>query len=329
MSRQEILDFQRRWMRPAGIVGIVAAGLLVAAGIVGNVGSADDDAEQLQLYHDHSGQLVRASVVTGLGLLLIAIPLFFLFHSARARESRVRAFAGPLIVVGAVLVCAQGILFSLGFKDASGQYIAGRAAVEAKARQAPATGTTTSVTTTSGTTTSGTTTQPRTPAQRASDAKVAFAKDKINDSSKVRTARIIGLLGALTLIGGTIYTLVWTIRTGLLTRFMATLGMVFIVALLLIPSFGPVGLVLWFAVLGLMLAGWWIRPLPSAWAAGEAIPWQRPGDDLGQPSGAAPSGTVEGSGREVSEAPLPEDGATAEPDGESQGQRRKKRKRRK
>src|SRR5262249_27284402 len=157
-------------------------------------------------------------------------------------------------------------------------------------------GTTTKGLAGTGTTSLGTTTAARTPAQRASDAKIAFAKDKINDSSKVRAGRIAGLVGSLTLIGATIYTLLWSMRTGLLTRFMATLGMVFIAALLLIPSLGPVGLVLWFAVLGLMLAGRWIRRLPPAWAAGEAIPWPRPGEDLGQPSSPGPPGTVDGSG---------------------------------
>ena len=330
MSKQQILDFQARWMRPAGIVAILAAGLLVASGIVGSVGSSDNDAEQLHLYHEHSGRLVTASVVSGIGLLLVAIPLYFLFRSARARSERVRGFAAPLLAVGALLVCVQGVVFSLGFKDASDQYIAGVSAVEANARQAPATTTPTTktATTTKTSSTAATTTTAKNPEQRASDAKIAFAKDKINDSSKVRAGRIIGLIGALTLIGGTVYTLLWSIRTGLLTRFMGTLGMVFVAALLLIPQLGPIGMVLWFAVLGLMLAGWWIRSLPPAWAAGEAIPWPRPGDGRGQPRGAPPPGTVEGSGREVSEAPLPENGGEAEEPRETQGRRRKKRKRR-
>jgi hypothetical protein len=332
MSKQEILDFQARWMRPAGIAAILAAGLLVASGIVGSVGPAHNDAEQLQLYHQHSGQLVLASVISGIGLLIVAFPLYFLFRSARARSDRVRGFAAPLLVIGAVLVCTQGVIFSLGFKDASDQYIAGVGAVEANAQQGPATTTTRTTTTTPKTTSSAstpstTTAAAKTPAQRAADAKKSFATHEINHSSKVRAARIIGLLGALTLIGGAVYTLVWTMRTGLLTRFMATLGMVFIGALLLIPSLGPIGIVLWFAVLGLMLAGWWIRSLPPAWAAGEAIPWLRPGPP-GQPGGGPPPGTVEGSGREVSESPLPENGAAAELPAETQGQRRRKRKRR-
>jgi hypothetical protein len=323
MTKQEILDFQSRWMRPAGIAAIIAAALLVASGIVGSVGSGDTTAKQLDLYQDHAGQLELAAVITGLGLLLVACPLLFLFRSARARAEGMRSFAAPLIAVGAVLVAVQAVVFSLGLKEASDDYAAGVGAVETRARQQPqptATGTTTSA--------GATTTTAKTADQRATDAKEDFADDKVSDSSKVQAGRIIGLLGGLTLIVGVIYTLVWSMRTGLLTRFMATIGMVFIGALLLIPQLGPIGMVLWFAVLGLMLAGWWIRPLPPAWAAAQAIPWPRPGD-LGPQPAEGPPGTVEGSGREVSEAPLPEDGAAAETPAESQGQRRKKRKRRK
>ena len=99
-------------------------------------------------------------------------------------------------------------------------------------------------------------------------------------------------------------------RTGLLTRFWAMLGLALGV--------------------GLMLAGWWARPLPPAWAAGEAIPW--PGrEDVGPPpTEGGPPGTVEGSGREIAEQPFPEDdGAGEAQPGTTQGQRRKKRKRRK
>jgi hypothetical protein len=339
MSRQEILDFQARWMKPAGIVAIVAAALLVASGVIGSVGSADTTADQLELYRDHAGRLELAAVISGLGLLLTAFPLYFLFRSARARAERMHSFAGPLIVVGAVMVAIQSVFFSLGLKNASDDYVAGLAAVEAKARQAPPLqpansantrpkGATTAGGATTGATTAGTTTQAKIVEQRVSDAREDFADDKVNDSSKVRAARIIGLLGGLTLIAGTVYSLVWSIRTGLLTRFMGTIGMVFIAALLLIPQLGPFGMILWFAVLGLMLAGWWIRRLPPAWATGQAIPWPRPGEEPGAPPGGGPPGTVEGSGREVSETPLPENGASAEPPAQTQGRRRKKRKRR-
>jgi hypothetical protein len=319
MSRQETLAFQARWMRPAGIAAILAAALLVAAAIVGSVGSADTTAEELALYGDHSGRLVLSSVISALALILLIAPLYFLFRSARLRSERVRSFVGGLLVLGATLVAVQSVLFSIGVKDASDEYLAGVSAVEASARQA-------AQPQQKGPTT--TTTAAPSVDRRVSAAKDDFADDKVSDSSKAQAARYIGLVGGLMLVAGTIYTLVWTMRTGLLTRFTATVGMAFIAALLILPGVGPVGLILWFAVIGLMLAGRWIRPLPPAWAAGEAVPWPKaaPRD---QPQGDGPPGTVEGRGREVSEQPLPENGGSAEPPPrETQGQRRKKRKRR-
>jgi hypothetical protein len=138
-------------------------------------------------------------------------------------------------------------------------------------------------------------------------------------------------------VGG-IYTLIWSMRTGLLTRFMATLGIVFIAARIFAQSLGLPGLVFWFTAIGLMFIRVWPRPLAPAWAAAEAIPWMRPGEDIGPPPDQnGGGGTVEGSGREISEPTLPQEGdvTSSEPTeppeppyGETQGQRRKKRKRR-
>jgi hypothetical protein len=97
------------------------------------------------------------------------------------------------------------------------------------------------------------------------------------------------------------------------------------VSLILLGPLGQIGLVMWFAVLGLILAGVWPGGRPPAWAAGVAIPWPKPGEEAGEQGGP-----VEGSGREVSEPPLPDEGVAPEegPPGETPGQRRKKRKRR-
>ena len=110
---------------------------------------------------------------------------------------------------------------------------------------------------------------------------------------------------------------------------LAMLGLALGISLLLVPV-GIFGLVLWFAVIGLMLARWWPAPLPPAWDAGEAIPWPSREDIGPPPAEGAEAGTVEGSGREVSEQPLAESGDSEAPPeaGETQGQRRKKRKRR-
>jgi hypothetical protein len=330
---------------------------------VGRIGvaAASNEAEQLLNYQDHSGQLVFSAVITSLGLLLFTIPLYFLFRSALARAPRMRGFVGAFVIIGPIMVATQGTLFSLALKDASDPYVASAPAAEAKSRAAAARGqearaearnvtTTTNQATTAtgkaatetGTGTGAAGTAAAVPPGACvkpvddciSDAKDDLAHDTITNANPYRASQVTGLFGGLLLIIGAIYTLLWSMRTGLLSRFAATLGMIFLVFLLLIPALGPVGVVLWFAIVGLMLAGWWPRPRPPAWAAGEAIPWPRPREDIGPPlEERGPSGTVEGTGREISEPALPENGRPAQapeqPAVETQGQQRKKRKRRK
>src|SRR4051794_19964182 len=319
MSKDEILRFQARWMRPAGIAALLGSFLIVASVIAGRVGitSPDNSTEQLLNYQDHGGQLVLSAVLSSLGILCFAAPLYFLFRSALARPlparpddarqpPRMRGFVGAFVIIGPLFVALQGTLLSLALNDVSDKFVAGLPAKEAQAREnaakgaparspngtattsAPVTRTTTTTTTTpkgTPTTASKVETIPKGACTKSvndcvDDARDDYVDDTVRDSSFYTPAQVTGLLGALMLLGGGIYTLVWARRTGLLTRIMATLGILFTAALLVFPPLGPFGLLIWFAVLGLMFLGVWPRPLPPAWAAGEAVVWPRPGDDI-------------------------------------------------
>jgi hypothetical protein len=319
-SKQELLDFQSRWMRPAGISALAAAFVSVAGVVLQHAGlhypSGDSDADQLAFVHAHSSRLILSAVIQAVGIALFAIPLGFLFKAASDRAERVRGRLIYVVALGPILLGIALVVVSLGGRDISNKFADQAPAAEQRARvQAEQTGATTQ-------------TNPRTPAQAAHDARETVADDVKNDSTLASIAGLLQLVGVLSVLFAFIYTPLWALRTGLLTRPLGYLGMVggF---LLLVPLIGPLsGLVavIWFAILGLMFLGVWVRSLPPAWAAGEAIPWPRPGQDIGPPPEARGLETVEGSGREVSEQPLAENG---EPAGETQGQRRKKRKRRK
>jgi hypothetical protein len=361
-SKRELLDFQDRWQLRAGAAAL-AGGFIVVGGLLyQHLGltqpDANSNADQLAFFHAHSARLTLSFVIQGIGFALFAIPLFFLFKAASGRAERMRNAFTALVVLGPLAFGLGFAITPFGSSKAADDFVKQEPAVVQHARQqagaaqtapAPAakgdkakgkTGTaaaTTVPTTTSGTTsaagTTGTTTtaaKPKTPDQAASDAREGLADHLNKHTGVLIVGGLISTVGVLSLVFGMVYTALWSIRTGLLTRFWGAVGMAFGL-FLIIPLVPPIpGLVLWFAVLGLMFLGRWPRPLPPAWAAGEAIPWQRPGDDLGPPPGGNGSGTVEGSGREVSEQPLPEEGeAPPEPPyGETQGQRRKKRKRR-
>ena len=369
-SKQQLLAFQARWQRRAGLAGLVGAFIVAASVVLQQVGlnvpSGKSDADQLVFEHAHSSRLIYSSILQAVGLMAFVVPLLFLFRSANGRAARMRgAFAG-LIVLGPLAFGLGLALSSVGSTKAADKFHDQAPAVVQHARQqaeqaqgAPAknkaqgAGTTagpkTQATTTVATTTAatgsttinlnGTTTTvatPVTPDQADSNARENLADHINKHTTLLIVGGLISTIGVLSLVFGMIYTNLWAMRTGLLSRFWGALGMAFGL-FLVIPLFPPIpGLVLWFAAIGLMFLGLWPRPLPPAWEAGEAVPWQRRGDDLGPPtSERGPAGTVEGSGREVSETPLPENGdgggdqdQAMDQSGETQGQRRKKRKRR-
>jgi hypothetical protein len=345
-SKQELLDFQARWMRPAGVCAIAGALIFAASLPIQPSGGGDDDAERLTNFNDNSTELiVGQGILIGLAVLLFIPLLYVLIRSARGRSERVRRWTVALAFVGPILFSISGVIVAIGLSDVASKFVDQAPAKERQAREqaaaapaAPAKGgsdkpaatTTQSTTATQSTTTTPSATPtPRTPDQAASEARDDLANDLIDDSASLQAGSLVRFVGLITLVFAMIYIPLWCLRTGLLTRFWAMLGLALGVALLLIPV-GIFGLVLWFAIVGLMLAGVWARPLPPAWAAGEAIPW--PGrEDIGPPPAeGGPPGTVEGSGREIAEQPLPEDGVGEQaPQDETPGQRRKKRKRRK
>jgi hypothetical protein len=84
------------------------------------------------------------------------------------------------------------------------------------------------------------------------------------------------LAGVLGLAVAIVYTSLHAMRTGLLTRFLGSLGMALGVACVLLGLLPAAYLFLGF--MGLIAAGWWPGPRPPAWDAGVAIPWPSPGE---------------------------------------------------
>jgi hypothetical protein len=330
-GKQELLAFQDRWLRPAGVITIAGALIFAVSLALQQVGVGDNDAERLDNFHEHSGQLILSQgILNAIAFIAFVFPLYVLFRCAEGRAEQVRRGMVAFAFIGPVLFAISNIVLTLGLSDVADKFVEQRPAKERQAREQA---TAAQAKEPKGAKPqSTTTTTARTPAQAAAEAKDDFASDLIDDSGAVKTGALLRFPALIGLVIGLIYIPLWAMRTGLLTRFWASLGMALGASLILIP-FGILGVVLWFAVVGLMLAGWWPGPMPPAWATGEAIPLPRPGEDIGPPpEERGPSGTVEGSGREVSERPLPDD-AVPPPDeegpyGETEGQRRKKRKRR-
>src|SRR4051794_19385806 len=326
-SKEELSAYEARWLRPAGLAALAAAVVSVVGVGVQHAGlhfpSGDSDADQLAFLHTHSSRLVLGAVIQAVGTALLAIPLVFLFKAASGRAARVRGRFVIPVAVGPVLLAIAMIVISVAAKHVSSEFADQAPAVQEQARAQAQHRT-------------GAQADSKTPEQAANDAREDLADDVGRGYALATVAGVLQLLGALMVLFAFVYTPLWAVRTGLLTRPVGYLG-IFSGFLLVIPLLGPlsgVAVVIWSAIIGLLFLGAWIRPLPPAWAAGEAVPWPRPGDDSGgAATEAPPGGTVEGSGREVSKETAPGseagDGESAPPHpGETQGQRRKKRKRR-
>jgi hypothetical protein len=284
VSVQEILDREARWARPAAFAAILGVLCFVGSQIgLASVLEADNDHEFLREFADESGSALPYHLLASFSFILIGAALVYLFRAAHARSESVRGGIVIVLVAGSAFLGGSAIARYVGADQAASDFTA---------------------------------------EQIAPDQEEDRAEDLLADSSAITLATGLGFGGAVGFGLGSLYTALWAMRTGLLTRFWGTFGMAAGAAFLFLQFF----FFMWVIYLGLLLAGWVPGGRPPAWAAGEAIPWPKPGEEPeGDAAPAAPPAageTVEGSGRELSEPALPDE------EGETQGQRRKKRKRR-
>jgi hypothetical protein len=140
----------------------------------------------------------------------------------------------------------------------------------------------------------------------------------------VRVAfQLILTLGTLGVAGAFIMVSLRSMRVGLLTRMMGIVGIIAGVLFLIPLTPLPVVQALWLVFVGAMLLGFGGRPLPEAWAAGEARPW--PPKQSARPARAArqpPRGMRRGA---AASPPVP---APAAPRGPSPAASKKRKRRR-
>ena len=350
VPKPELLERERRWSRPAGIAALLGVGLAIVSVALQQsaVGDGDDtDAERLINIHDNASDFFLSNVLQGLAFLLFAAPLWYLFKAAQGRSGLARTAFGVLAVVGPVLLFCSQVVSAVGFTDVADKFNEELPSLERQDREAArqdtaqgdqqggettgtpadATGAQSEASETSGSEASETGTTETTAGgdedSEEDTPKENRAEDLVDDNGAVKAGGFLSLPGFLAFVVGMVYVPLWAMRTGLLTRFWGSLGMAIGVVVVIIPP-AQLALMLWMAAIGLMLIGIWPGSRPPAWEAGVALPWPKPGEPPPTPPPAS-GDPLEGSGREVSERPLPEAGAQPP---ETQGQRRKKRKRR-
>ncbi len=276
-SRSETVAWEERWAKPVAFLTLLAVIVMVAAQFVGGAVSGDGDAEILRSTHDHASAVTLSSLMQAFAFALFAAPLYYLFRAVQARSDRVRRQLIGLVVIAPLFLALSSGLSAIARTDAASTFVAGDAKPGITAKEARSDceseqeelgakefgeefgG--------AGTTALADCTGTRVADEEASNA--------TSEASAAAAVSGFGIAGALGLAISLFYTGLWAMRTGLLTRFWASLGMALGVAALLGLI---IFLLVWLIYFALLVAGWVPGGRPPAWAAGEAVPWPTPGE---------------------------------------------------
>jgi hypothetical protein len=262
VSRERTLEWQRRWALPAALAAFAAAAFFVASLFVGSSGDvpSGSDADILRAYADDESTRFLSAILSGIGMMLLAGPLAYLFRSAAARSPGVRRGLIGVVFIGPIFLGLGGILQHFALAGAADDFA-----------------------------NSG---------QGAGVPVGEYAEDVIRDQALLGPSTGLFFAGLIALAVGTIYSSLWAMRVGLVTRFFGTFGMALGAAavIFLLQPFLVIALMMWAVWLGLIFLGKVPGGAPPAWEAGEAIPWPRPGET---PDGGADDREVEGEAQEL------------------------------
>jgi hypothetical protein len=248
LSREAILAWEKRWARPAGVVALVAILAIVAAIVVASqgVGGSDGESELLRNVQAHRGAQLISSVLQAIGVGLLAAPLYFLFRAANARSEKMRGQLVGVVVAAPLFLAVLAILSGVSTLHAASEFV--------------------------------THDVPRLTAKGValgSDRADEVANDAITEAPLRSLAAGFAIGGQIGFLFAMVYTSLYAMRTGLMSRFWGSLGVALGAVSFLFFQFA----LLWFVYLGLLLLGW-LPDKPRAWQAGEAVPWPTPGERM-------------------------------------------------
>jgi hypothetical protein len=264
MSRQEIIERearQRSWVAVACFIPLVLYVIALAIESGGGIEIGGLESEELRSIDENSGSLLLATIARSIAFAVMAVPLFFLFRAAQARTDRMHGMLIGLVVIGPAVLAVQGLITWQAQTDVAAQFVE--------------------------------------QSQGVGDI-YSLAANLREESGGLQTAAGLLLPGMLALIFSMIYVPLWAVRTGLLTRFFGTFGMALGASLLFILQIALLGILCWLLYFGMLLLNRVPSGRPPAWDAGEAMPWQPPGEEpVAAATGGAGGGVVEGDATEI------------------------------
>jgi hypothetical protein len=344
--KEDVLAWESRWALPTGLLTFVAVILVIVSSIVVIGLGGTGEAEVLVSAYEKGSTITLSAVLEAIGFVMLAAPLYFLFRAALARAgSKMKGQLVGVIVVAPIFLAIGGVLNGIATNEAADTFHKGEAkstlsaekgAEECRAEERDKGAKDFGEKYDSGA-------SPLKDCEKTEQEESA-AKNALSEASVRDAATGFSLAGRLGLLVALVYSCLWAMRVGLLTKFWGSFGMALgVAALILLLQFS----LIFFIYLALLLIGKLPRGRPPAWAAGEAIPWPSPGERMAKqlepkdggpdPDGGDDEGPAFGSRTaelpEGVEAPEPEE--APEPDGEDSsggpgggGSQRRKRKRR-
>ena len=238
MNREEQLEWEARWSRPAAAAAAAAAFFLVASfaygvSALGRGPTRGEKAQQLRI-DEHAGDLLVIAGLNGLAVLAMGGVLVYLYYVTRARRPELQKAALVLAIAGPILYMI--VLFALNIVrlDVAGDFAA-----------------------------------------LAPDQQTNAAAKRLEDASILSDVGLIGLAPSLAFGFSFVMISLGAMRAGLLSRFMGILGII-VGVLYVIPLLGggpPIVTIFWTGVLAALFLDRWPNGRGPAWAAGEAIPW--------------------------------------------------------
>ena len=276
-ARRQIVAWESRWFVPVGLTAFAAAALIIVSNIVvSGLTNNGHQSEFLTSAHEHGGTVVLYAALQALGFLLLGPPLYFLFRATAARSDRFRRQLVGVVIAAPVFFAIAAILTGVVTSEAADKFANNE--VPAKMTKVEAASECKEERQDKGAEKFGEEwDEGSDPLASCEETEIEDdrAEESLSKSSLQGLGFGFGLAARLGFAVAMLYTCLYAMRTGLLSRFWGSLGMALGVAsLILAPEFA----LIFFVYFGLLAIGKLPGGRPPAWAAGEAIPWPTPGE---------------------------------------------------
>ena len=138
MSVREQLDWESRWAKPVAAAAFVSVGFNVAASLyvsasIDTTPDADNTRELLRTVDAQGSVFTTGAVLSGIGTLLLAVVLWYLFTATKARRPELQKTALILAIAGPILLAVAAILVQLNLIDRAGEFLASGPQTETRA----------------------------------------------------------------------------------------------------------------------------------------------------------------------------------------------------